>query len=274
MIRALALLWVLSACGLTAPDRAERVQTAEQIGFSGGLKAITFDTPSFPLYGFQRIEDAAQPLHVYIEGDGFAWESRTRPSNDPTPLNPVALRLAVEDDHPNVLWLARPCQYVIHASACGQAMWTSHRFAPHVVAALNSAISQAVDKAQLPAVQLYGYSGGGALAVLVASQRSDVAEIRTVVANLDSEAWVKHHGVTPLRGSLNPASVRNQIATIPQLHVAGAEDAVVPPFIIRDFAESQPPESCAKYEIIDGYGHYAAWQHAWPRLLRTPISCP
>jgi hypothetical protein len=33
-------------------------------------------------------------LRVYIEGDGFAWKSRTQPSGNPTPHNPVALKLA------------------------------------------------------------------------------------------------------------------------------------------------------------------------------------
>lgn len=46
-------------------------------------------------------------LRVYIEGDRHAWLSRTRLCADPTPHNPVALKLALADPAPGpLLYLA------------------------------------------------------------------------------------------------------------------------------------------------------------------------
>ena len=57
------------------------------------------------------VDGPVDEVHVYIEGDGYAWATTTDPSDDPTPINPLALRLAAVDDAPNVLYLARPCQF-------------------------------------------------------------------------------------------------------------------------------------------------------------------
>ena len=50
-------------------------------------------------------------VNIYIEGDGRAWLNKNRPSLDPTPKNSLALKLAEIDPAPNVIYLARPCQY-------------------------------------------------------------------------------------------------------------------------------------------------------------------
>ncbi len=66
---------------------------------------------------------------VYIEGDGRAYVNRRTPSNDPTPGNPMALRLALADPSLRVLYLGRPCQYtrggepLLHAVLDPGALW-------------------------------------------------------------------------------------------------------------------------------------------------------
>jgi hypothetical protein len=49
-------------------------------------------------------------LTVYIEGDGFAWLSRSQASYDPSPLNPVGLELALRHPLGESAYLARTCQ--------------------------------------------------------------------------------------------------------------------------------------------------------------------
>lgn len=274
MRRPLALLFLLCGCGLTTPGADERLQTAERIGFGGKLKPVRIETPQFSLYGFQRITDANVPLHVYIEGDGFAWESRTRTSDDPTPLNPMSLRLAAEDDHANILYLARPCQYIRRNDGqCVPNTWTHARFSQPIVNALSFAVTDAINQYGIQEVALYGYSGGGALAMLVAAERGDVIEIRTVAANLDSDAWVAHHKVSALRGSLNPLDSINVTASIPQLHIGGSDDEVVPPFIIEKYTNSEEESGCIKSYFLEGYAHDSAWQTVWNGLLMRPNSC-
>ena len=58
-------------------------------------------------YG-NRIAHPSGRLHVYLEGDGVPWITRTLIALDPTPRNPLALRLMALDPAP-ALYLARPC---------------------------------------------------------------------------------------------------------------------------------------------------------------------
>lgn len=270
---AFALLPLLG-CGLNAPSVPERTELADEIGYSAAMKRVDIRQNGYTLFGFKRVNAPNLPLHVYIEGDGFAWQQRHRPSNDPTPLNPVGLRLAAEDLHPNVVYLARPCQYLrAQSPACSSVKWTHHRFSVELIGVMNGAINQIIQSDALPAVRLYGYSGGGAMAVLVASERSDVREVRTVAANLDTALWVKHHGVSPMQGSLNPANIAAKLSSVPQLHIAGSADEVVPPKVVKSYASAGNEQGCANTHIVQGYGHYAAWQNAWPRLLRMTNEC-
>lgn len=126
--------------------------------------------------GFRK-PGAADPgrLIVCIEGDGTGWHSRTRRSENPTPLEPIALRLALRDARPGLLYLAWPCQYVARAvlERCDPALWSGARYSEQVVAATYHAIN-ATKRAAADKVILMGYSGGGVLAALLAAQHADV----------------------------------------------------------------------------------------------------
>ncbi len=66
---------------------------------------------------------------------------------------------------------------------------------------MNVAIDKLKQKYNSEKLQLIGYSGGGAVVTLVASQRSDVISLVTIAGNLDHQTWTKHHKVSPLTGS-------------------------------------------------------------------------
>lgn len=95
----------------------------------------------------------------------------------------MGLKLAALDASPNVVYLARPCQYV-WSPLCSDIYWTDRRFAVEVV----EAMSAAIDRLILPGQKLHlvGYSGSGAVAVLVAARRPDVVSLRTIAGNLDT----------------------------------------------------------------------------------------
>ena len=65
----------------------------------------------FALMTYQRFDKRLDNISIYIEGDGRAWETKYRLSEDPTPSNPVALRLAAVDPAANIAYIARPGQY-------------------------------------------------------------------------------------------------------------------------------------------------------------------
>ena len=245
---------------------------AERLAHPAGLERELIATDSFLLTSFSRIGDPGAAIDIYIEGDGRAWDSRYTPSLDPTPRHALALQLAARDPAANVVYLARPCQFTARDPRCETAYWTGKRYAPEVVAALDGAIGQIAARAPGQALNLIGYSGGGALAVLVAAGRGNIASLRTVAGNLDLDEFARLHQVSPLTGSRNPLDAARGIAQIPQIHFSGAADRIVPPSIARHFA-SAAGGSCVRTEIVPGLGHEGDWARIWPQLLRESVDC-
>ena len=223
---------------------------------------------------FARITDPHAPIDVYVEGDGLAWLSRTEVSLDPTPREAMGLALAAADPGPNVVYLARPCQFTPRAKnpTCGIAYWTGKRFAPEVIAAMGQAVDQVVTQAPGQGVNLIGYSGGGAVAVLVAANRKDVVSIRTVAGNLDHAEVNRLAKVSPLSGSLNPIDIAPQLARIPQIHFSGGADTVVPPAIAERFRQAAG-SPCVAVRTIAGATHESGWRERWSELLREVPNC-
>ena len=108
----LCALASLALAGCVTPGASGRLDTAASLARTASMTPLSLPTGTFTLASFVRAEAPGQPLTVYLEGDGLAWASRTRPSTNPTPTDPVALKLAALDRSANVAYLARPCQYV------------------------------------------------------------------------------------------------------------------------------------------------------------------
>jgi dienelactone hydrolase len=245
---------------------------AQRLARSAGLARELIHTDYFELTSFGRILDPHAPIHIYIEGDGRAWATKSIPSPDPTPRHALALQLAAQDSAANVVYLARPCQFSALPSHCEAGFWTGKRFAPEVVAAVDSAISQFAARAPGQPLHLIGYSGGGALAILVAAHRGDIASIRTVAGNLDLDEVVRLHHVSPMPQSLNPISEAPRVARIAQLHFSGANDRVVPPSVAQHFAAAVGG-ACVRTQIVPGMKHEGGWAAIWPRLLLESVDC-
>jgi hypothetical protein len=93
---------------------------------------------------------------------------------NPTPTEPVALAMADADPAPAVLYLGRPCQYLEAAelAACSPEYWTNSRFAPEVVTAYMAFLDRYKESSGASRLRLFGYSGGGVLATLLAARRT------------------------------------------------------------------------------------------------------
>lgn len=70
------------------------------------------ETRDFTLASWQKVTNPAAPYKIYIEGDGYAFNARGKVTQDPTPRGTLVRELAFGDDSPNVIYLARPCQYI------------------------------------------------------------------------------------------------------------------------------------------------------------------
>ena len=232
-----------------------------------GFREVCFHTEKFTLFGMMRC-GTEKMLHVYIEGDGHAWETASRPSADPTPRNPVALRLAMADTSAaSVLYLARPCQYVQGGDrrGCSDRFWTSARLGEEAVASLDEAVSQAKVRAGAGQVALVGFSGGGGAAALVAARRGDVAFLATVAGLLDTDGWTARMHVSPLADSLNPLDAAPRLRRLAQMHYCGGADRTVPPETAMAFCRALGRQDCLA--AVPGMEHGGAWETVMPDLL-------
>jgi dienelactone hydrolase len=212
----------------------------------------------------QGVWDESSPVRVYLEGDGLPWLTPTRVAKDPTPRNPLALRLMSRDPGA-ALYLGRPCYHGLAASPeCSTWLWTHGRYSEHVVRSMAAALRRALGPDPDREVTLVGYSGGGALAMLIASRIEKVRTLVTIAANLDIDAWADHHGYSRLSGSLNPATQPPLPARIRQIHLAGERDARVPAKLSRQALSRQPK---AQLLVIPNFDHRCCWERAWPSIL-------
>jgi pimeloyl-ACP methyl ester carboxylesterase len=256
-------LLVLAACtilGLAACTTPSR--HAEETAAGLGLTRRLVPGAAFEHVVYQRGESRRGPeLHVYLEGDASPRRAlRSRPP-DPTPSDPLMLRLMALDPAPSV-YLGRPCQ---HGTApCDPIHWSSGRFGEPVVASLVAALEEVRRETGASRVVLFGYSGGGALAMLVAERAPEVTAVVTLAGNLAVGSWANHHGHTPLEASLDPALRPPLRPEVLQLHVLGGRDEVVPPALTRPEIARQPGARTLWFPDQD---HVCCWAEVWPRVL-------
>ena len=243
---------VLVACtGQSAMKIAQRAQLAPQQAIGEPFLHQLFLNQS-PARGV---------LHIYIEGDGRPWRTRKSVSLDPTPRTPLMLQLMAMDTAP-ALYLGRPCYFNLDDPQCSAQWWTHGRYSEVVVNSLDRVIDQFAGGYQ--GLVLFGHSGGGALAMLLARRRADVLSVVTLAGNLDIEAWAQFHGYSELEGSLNPARQSPLGREVQQLHLVGDRDTVTPPAMLVDALSGQlSPE----LRIIPEFDHACCWQQIWPALL-------
>ncbi len=267
------LLILLSLCLAACtnfPSPAERHSHADTLAHTHGWKAVTLPAGAFKLVAYLPEEPSlAEPLAIYIEGDGFAWISGSQASDDPTPRDPLTLRLALAHPEGNSAYLARLCQYVdAEASGCSSRYWTEMRFAPEVIAATNQAIDRLKQAFNASRLTLVGYSGGGTVAALAAARRTDVERLVTVAGNLDQRAWTTYHRIRPLTGSLNPADEVDALRNVRQWHFVGGRDRNITPELVQGFVNLFPENLRPVIQVEPEFDHQCCWASNWPRLFQ------
>lgn len=231
-----------------------------------GFDYALIEAKPFEIASWSRVKKSGSSLRIYIEGDGYAWRNLTTPSNDPTPTKDMMLILARTDPSENVIYLARPCQY-ISSSACTPYYWTDGRFSLEVIESMETAIHTLMKKYKAQTVELVGYSGGGAVAALIAARQPYVSKLITVAGVLDHKAWTAYHKDTPLKNSLNPASYKKALSKVKQVHYVGAMDKNVPSELTEEFIHSYDKPVSAEIIIMPNATHDRGWIQNWPRLI-------
>lgn len=259
---------MLSSCNRLKSTEQRIVDMTVQASDNGFIsRRITGS--HFTLQSYYRHIKTAPTADVYIEGDGLAWRRKNRLSKDPTPLESLPFKLALLSQTP-AIYLARPCQYQSESelAGCHPKYWSSHRYAEEVVSSLADALNDYQKEFGIKQFRLIGYSGGGALAALLAAKRNDISELITVAANLDHEFWTEHHKVSALTGSLNAYDIAEQISTTMQWHYIGSEDKIIPVAMVERFIEKSGQPDNIQLRVIEGFDHHCCWDENWLKIQR------
>jgi pimeloyl-ACP methyl ester carboxylesterase len=251
-----------AACALLQSPAENTRSMAEAAGF------MPLELPDARLRGFaKRVPPAAGPVRVtvYVESDGAPWRFPDEPPADPTPLKPVVLRMAIDDPSAAVAYLGRPCQFlpVAERLKCDPRIWMQARFSNDAVTAMSRAIDRIKQHYGATDINLVGYSGGGAMAALLAARRNDVSCLVTIAAPLDTGAWTDALHVSRLDLSLNPADASDALRGVRQTHFRGLRDKLVPPSTTRLYLDRVPAAAVIDKEKFD---HQCCWGDEWKEL--------
>lgn len=213
MKKLLFLFFLLSACATENP-----------------LKDMRFKPVSsgdYTIASWYKITQPQQPVKIYIEGDGHAFDEKGQPTDDPTPEGLFLRKLAVDDNSPNVVYMARPCQYLMSTN-CTQKDWTTGRFSQEIIDAMTDSVGSWKKKAKADKVILVGYSGGAMIASQIATKHpKDIQKLITIAGILDKDKWTEYHDDDPLTDSVNLKI--DDLKDINQTHYVGTKDKIVPP---------------------------------------------
>lgn len=262
----------LSGCLTAFPEMRE--ETARRVAMPVFMYPRTIDSEPFQLRAFERVHKEGQVAQLYIAGGNTPWDAETI-SFDPTPQNPVALRIASKDGSPNVIYLGQPCQYLktFEGTKCDKKYWTTHNFSPEVLTAYNSAIDDIKRRYQIPEFHIIGHDTGGTIASLIAADRADILSLRTVSGILDLETYANRKEFTLPEASANPASLTEKLQYVPQRHFIGREDFALLSAVHHSYDLKTPDKNCLSVTFVDQAEHDDGWQSRWPNMLKQSVEC-
>ena len=251
---------LLSACA-GVPTR-----NLQSVAAKDGHKESVIETSTFShriFHNQKAMENGL--LNVYLEGDGLPWIFRYFVVSDPTPRWPLMLKLMSRDTNAAV-YIGRPCYNGFAKSdGCSPGLWTEARYSQKVVVSMIEALRIEIQRSGATRVNLFGHSGGGALALLMAEQLVETDTIVTIAGNLDTDGWTDLHGYSPLYTSLNPVKRPPLNPRITQIHLMGGRDSNIPPLLASSWIDEQPNS----YGVIfREYDHNCCWASQWKTIVR------
>lgn len=248
---------LLAGCAAQAPSLDTWLKNEQ-------VNRATVEVDGYPVQVITK--QAEGPLRIYIEGDGRAYITAYEPSGDPTPVNPVALKLALLDQSgANIVYLGRPCQWVRGAVCRDRGLWTTGRFTAEMAQLYVKLVEQ---YSRGEPVELVGYSGGAWLALQVAAKLPNVVNVRTVAGNLDPDAVNRIHKATKV--AVAPWGDGIQLQGVPQVHYTGVEDKIVPPGVVEAYRDRVRPTCMEVVRVAASHGE--GWEARWGEISREPIA--
>ncbi len=260
------LVLFFSGCLNKIPSLDERKTIALSMINDNNILQKLIKTEKFTLFSFQKVSnDCKNSIKIYIEGDGLSWISKNIISSNPTPIDPISLKLMLLDDNSCKIYIARPCQYTT-STICEDRYWTNERFSKEILDSFNEALNSIKNEQKNSSFDLIGYSGGGAVATLLASQRNDIEKIVTIAGNLDIKKWASIQKISTLNSSLNPVDFTKNLENIKQHHLIGKDDKIIPKEIFFSYQNRFKNKKFITYSI-EKATHNCCWEEIYKDYL-------
>lgn len=210
-----------------------------------GFNAKTIETTHLSFYTMEKSDmQKGKTIRFYIEGDG-----------NPNPKTPVALKLAKQDEHQNIIYLTRPCQYIENDLCQNKDIYTTARFHREIVQEMQELSLYFIKKYKAPNVEFIGYDGGATLAMLLGSRIPITTQITTIAGILNTDAQKDLHEET-----INPFKQKDFTAHIPQVHYVGGKDDIAPRRTAERFVGRLQNPRSAKVKVLPNMSH-KGWEN-------------
>ena len=206
-------------------------------------KKIETEYLTFSIWEKEGIEKG-KPLRIYLEGDG-----------NPNPSHRIALYYAEQDTTKNVIYVARPCQW-INDKICQlkPEIYKEQRFHPEIIREIEEVVLHLKNKYKASEIELIGYDGGATIALNLATQMN-IKRVITIAGILDTNAYVRQNGVPEMPDAQNPADKLSLLAEVPQIHYVGGNDEITPRRAAERFISKMKNPKSAMVRSVNGGGH-------------------
>jgi hypothetical protein len=202
-------------------------------------------------------------INIYIEGDGLSYIYGSV-SDNPTPINPVGLKLFLKDTNRCKIYLSRPYQFINNKKA-NKRLWSELRYSNLTVNFYINVLNEIKRKYNDKSFTLIGYSGGGTIAALIASKRNDIKKLILIASNLDLKKWYEIHYLKPSKYDLNPADFSKRLEKIKQIIIIGQNDKNVNYKVIKSYLSHFKNKKNIKVLIIQNMKHNDKWDEFWKK---------
>lgn len=264
---------------------------AQQTNFTPSIT----NTSRFPIQIFIQNQNTKHAI-IYFEGDGLVINKYGDVALNPTPTDPMALRLAAVDIRPlTKLVVNRPFHYVIgdNSRHCepykGVAIhdikgglpqsrdallrnddvakyWTTARYSPEVIQSIYEAIKQCQQKFRFETIELVAYSGGASVAFLLTPYLQNITRIVSFAGNLDHKNWTTYHHTQPLFESLDSMNHTEILSQISQIHFVGSSDDNTTIELAKAYKQQIDSDKISIIPV-DGFDHDSNWPSIWREWL-------
>lgn len=256
MKKLLLLFLFIVNCSQNSPE--VRYNLIEKLNLDKFNKKI-YSTNFFNIYSLEKIKNNGK-LIIYIEGDGMSWIDRFTISSNPTPLNPIAFKLALIDESDNIVYLARPCQFE-WSNNCNKDTWTRSQYSLDVLNSYKTIIDELSIKYK--EIHLVGYSGGAGIGMYLGSlDNKSIKSIRTIAGNINHNVLTELLNISNLNKSINFYPVVKKTKEIPQTHYYGLKDNVVPNQMQILYKNQNADNNCIKIKSVKAT-HNKGWIEFW-----------